>query len=294
MEELKKLLSLQRENECLDIKEKFYEKDKKYDLVKDICSFLNNSANKNKYIVFGIKDGTWKVVGVDGQCKIEISNIQQLLNQYIEPDIIIDVGELKTDGKTLVFIEINKDNFDRPYIIKKSASINNREIIREGQIYIRKGATNLIANRKDIDNMYNQKLSFSIRIDEKINIIKILDQLKEKNYFSLNIDLINELEKDFVIESVCLKIETDKRIIFLDKAIASICIMSYKDKLVIDKTNPITIYAKSEINRYLNFFVSDDIMKILNEENLKNLKLIFNKQGRNERLFYIEKFKINR
>ena len=294
MEELKRLLSFQRENEYLDIKKKFYEKDKKYDLVKDVCSFLNNCVDKDKYIVFGIKDDTWEVVGVDGQPKIEISNVQQLLNQYIEPNVMIDVGELKINGKTLAFIEIKKDNFDRPYIIKKSASISNREIIREGQIYIRKGATNLIANRKDIDNMYSQKLSFSTRIDENINIIKVLDQLKEKCYFSLNIDLVNELEKDYVVESVCLKIETDKRILFLDKAIASMYIMSYKDKLVIDKTNPITIYAKSEMNRYLNFFVSDDIIKILDEENLKDLKLIFNKQGRNERLFYIKKFTIHR
>lgn len=294
MEELKMLLSFQRENEYLDIKEKFYEKDKKYDLVKDICSFLNNSVDKDKYIVFGIKDDTWEVVGVDGQPKIEISNVQQLLNQYAEPNVMLDVGELKIDGKTLAFIEIKKDNFDRPYIIKKSASINNRESLREGQIYIRKGATNLIANRKDIDYMYSKKLSFSIRIDGNIKIIKVLDQLKEKWYFSLNIDLVNELERDYVVESVCLKMETDKRILFLDKAIASIYSMSYKDKLVIDKTNPITIYAKSEMNRYLNFFISDDIIKILDEENLKDLKLIFNKQGRNERLFYIEKFKINR
>ena len=180
MEEIKKLLSLRMENEYFDIKEKYYEKTKKYELVKDICAFLNNCIDIDKYIVFGVEDNTWKIVGMQGQPKIEISNIQQLLNQYVEPSVMIDVGEITVDGKTLGYIKIRKDNLDRPYIIKKSASDNNRFVIREGEIYIRKGATNFIANRKDLDNIYNKRQKFSIRIDSNINIVKIQDQLKTK------------------------------------------------------------------------------------------------------------------
>ncbi len=294
MEEIKKLLSLRMENEYFDIKEKYYEKTKKYELVKDICAFLNNCIDIDKYIVFGVEDNTWKIVGMQGQPKIEISNIQQLLNQYVEPSVMIDVGEITVDGKTLGYIKIRKDNLDRPYIIKKSASDNNRFVIREGEIYIRKGATNFIANRKDLDNIYNKRQKFSIRIDSNINIVKIQDQLRTKKYISLNIDFVNELEKNYVIESVCLMLKTNKRIIYLDKAVGSISNISIKDKLIIDKTNPITICAQSEINRNINFCLSDDILELVNEENIDNLKIIFNKNSKDERLFTIEKFEFKK
>lgn len=294
MEEIKKLLSLQMENEYCDIKEKYYEKTKKYELVKDICAFLNNCVDIDKYIIFGVEDNTWKIVGMQGQPKIEISNIQQLLNQYVEPSVMIDVGEITVDEKTLGYIKIRKDNFDRPYIIKKSASDNNRFVIREGEIYIRKGATNFIANRKDLDNIYNKRQKFSIRIDSNINIVKIQDQLRTKKYISLNIDFVNELEKNYVIESVCLMLKTNKIIIYLDKAVGSISNISIKDKLIIDKTNPITICAQSEINRNINFCLSDDILELVNEENIDNLKIIFNKNSKDERLFTIEKFEFKK
>ncbi len=153
---IKGLLAKQ-ENEIIDIKEKYYSKDKKYDLIKDIVSFANNIKPIDKYIVFGVKDTSWNVCGIDVSTLPDISEINDLLRKYVEPFINVEIGSLEYENVTIGYIRIPFKELDRPYIICKEYNKNNKALLREGDIYIRKSGTNFIADRKDLDEIYNNK-----------------------------------------------------------------------------------------------------------------------------------------
>lgn len=53
------------ENDQVDFKKEYYSKEKKYDLIKDIVSFANNTKPKDKYIVFGVENSSWIPTGVN-------------------------------------------------------------------------------------------------------------------------------------------------------------------------------------------------------------------------------------
>ena len=63
-EHIVELIEAHRETDYVDYKEKYYDDEKKYDLIKDIAAFANNYSSPNdKYIVFGIVNGTWELKG---------------------------------------------------------------------------------------------------------------------------------------------------------------------------------------------------------------------------------------
>ena len=80
--DLETLLNKKQENDNLDVKLKFYDKDQYSDLVKDVVSFANCLTAGDKYIVFGIEDITFKVCGIDDELP-DISHLQQIINTYV-------------------------------------------------------------------------------------------------------------------------------------------------------------------------------------------------------------------
>ena len=171
------LILARDENDQVDIKKEYYSKEKKYDLIKDIVSFANNSKPKDKYIVFGVENSTWNILGIDLDSLPDISEINNLLHTYVEPFINVELGHLEYQDVTLGFIRIPYHDLNRPYVISKEYSKNKGIFLRKGEIYIRKGATNFIAERSDLDciyhnrgtldiNLYTKELSFSnIRVN---------------------------------------------------------------------------------------------------------------------------------
>ena len=81
-EYISSLIQTRQENEFVDFKQFFYHDDKKYDLIKDIVSFSNEATSVDKYIVFGVVNGTWEVEGVDLSTIPDVSVINDLLHIY--------------------------------------------------------------------------------------------------------------------------------------------------------------------------------------------------------------------
>ena len=160
------LIQTQQENEFVDFKQFYYHNDKKYDLIKDIVSFSNESTSVDKYIVFGVINETWEVVGINLPQMPDVSNINDLLHMYVEPFIYVEVGQIKYNGKDLGYIKIPVDRADRPYVIKKEYSKQGKIHLREGEIYVRKNANNFIATRRDLDHIYKNNGSFQITVFE--------------------------------------------------------------------------------------------------------------------------------
>lgn len=151
------LIENRQENESVDFKRCYYDDDKKYDIIKDVAAFSNEPSSIDKYVVFGVANRTFDVIGIDENILPDVSTINDLIHTYIEPFANIELGTIASEGKTLGYIKIPSDRSDRPYVIKKDYIKQGKTFLRCGEIYIRKNASNFIADRHDLDQIYKNK-----------------------------------------------------------------------------------------------------------------------------------------
>ncbi len=199
------LIIAQEENDQVDFKKEYYSKEKKFDLIKDIVSFSNNIKPIDKYIVFGIENDSWIPTGISKSSLPDISEINNLLHMYVEPFIDVELGHIEYQGTTIGFIRIPHDSLNRPYIISKEYSKNKVISLRKGEIYIRKGASNFICERTDIDDIYNNKGCLDISFySEEITISNI--RINGSSYLmgQVRIILQNNTPKTIVFDDMRL------------------------------------------------------------------------------------------
>lgn len=182
-EYISSLIQNQQENEFVDFKQYYYHDDKKYDLIKDIVSFSNETTSVDKYIVFGVINGTWETVGIDLSTMPDVSTINDLLHVYVEPFIYVEVGQIKYSGMDLGYIRIPVDRADRPYVIKKDYSKQGKTHLRCGEIYVRKNANNYIATRRDLDQIYRNNGAFLISVFNSTIDIGLVQIRNERKLF---------------------------------------------------------------------------------------------------------------
>lgn len=177
------LIQNRQENEFVDFKQFYYHDDKKHDLIKDIVAFSNDSATVDKYIVFGVTNGTWDVDGIDLSTIPDVSEINDLLHMYVEPFIYIEVGKIQYSGKDLGYIKIPADRADRPYVIKKEYSKHGKTHLRCGEIYVRKNANNFIATRRDLDDIYKNNGAFIVFLFDSTVDVGVVQIRNERKLF---------------------------------------------------------------------------------------------------------------
>lgn len=197
------LIISQDENDQVDFKKEYYSKEKKYDLIKDIVSFANNIKPKDKYIVFGVENSTWNVLGIDRASLPDISEINNLLHSYVEPFIDVELGYLDYQGVMIGFIRIPHHDLNRPYVISKEYNKNKGVFLRKGEIYTRKGATNFIAERSDLDCIYHNKGTLDINLYTKeLSFSNI--RINGNSYLTGQVRCIiqNNTPKTIVIDSI--------------------------------------------------------------------------------------------
>lgn len=163
------LVEAKKETDYVDYKKEYYSEDKKHDLIKDLVAFANNySTSRDKYIVFGVINGTWDVQGIALETFPDSSVIADLLNVYVEPFLTIETGTFKHNNVDLAYIKIPVQGINRPYMIKKQYEKPHKIHLRAGEIYVRKGTSNLIATRLELDQIYrsNGRLSITLYSNE--------------------------------------------------------------------------------------------------------------------------------
>lgn len=146
------------ENSYFDFKKDIYDfslQKGKEDLLTDILSFANGHTKGNKYIIMGVKlkpDGTRDFFGVTESKIKDGADYQSLINDNIEPNIIVDFTVFDYDGKKYAVFRINEENRDRPYMLSKKYGN-----LYKGYIKIRKGQKNDYITRNDFDLFYKEK-----------------------------------------------------------------------------------------------------------------------------------------
>lgn len=132
--ELRELIS-HGETETVEFKEKI---SKPEDLAETVVAFANT---KGGIIFLGVDDHS-KIVGFyEHGCEDTITNI---LRSHCDPEAKCEISKRQIDEKDIIVIRVEEGK-DKPYLLRDKGS------------YIRANATDRIANRYEMDEIYRQK-----------------------------------------------------------------------------------------------------------------------------------------
>ena len=260
------LIKIGEENDIVDFKQQYYHDAKKSDFIKDIISFANASTIEDKYIIFGVNDDTREVVGISDTEIPDISNINQLIRNYCDPFIEIDIERVNIDSKDVAAIIIKRKNMSKPYVVAKDYAYNGKIHLHAGDIFVRKSANNFRALRSDIEEIYNTRLFVDILSVNHMIKIGMVEIVKTNNNFArIPIRLINNTDNSFVFVKAVIKwiypnsqISTDIKYIEDD-------IRLFKHMLATIDKSPFVVSAKSQNQKVLYSYVSEGFCKIVRE-----------------------------
>lgn len=142
IQEIQTLIDSRAEGDYWDFKEKWH--DNNVDLLHDIICMANSIANRDCYIIIGVKDGTFEVVGVDIKNRKNQQNVLDFLHQKPKwaggfvPEVY--VKNMTFSGKEVDVIIIKQSNNTPFYLLEDYKKINKS--LFKGVIYTRKGDTN--------------------------------------------------------------------------------------------------------------------------------------------------------
>ena len=140
--EVAELIGRRTEGEYWDFKQQWYLNNT--DLLHDIICMANSIANRDCYIIIGIEDETFKILGVDANNRKNQQNVIDLLRQKPKwagghiPEVY--VRTIQIDDKELDIIIIKQSN-NTPFYLLEDYTKEGPPIFK-GVIYTRKGDTN--------------------------------------------------------------------------------------------------------------------------------------------------------
>lgn len=194
----------EEESSIFDFKKDIYDfsnSKNKQDFLTDVLSFANGHSNSDKYIITGVKlykDKPRDLVGITKSKIKDGADYQSLINDNIEPNIIVDFKIIEYDEKKYGVFRINNENIDRPYLLKK-----NYEKLCKGFIKIRKGQKNEFISRRDLDLFYENKIKIEISniIVKGIISNKISKNFSSQKYiFNIDYEKIEQTLRDMFIK----------------------------------------------------------------------------------------------
>ena len=124
MHNIEKMITDEKYN--LELKEQVnFKEPKKY--LKAVSSFAN--GNDNGYIIFGVEDGTKKIVGVK-DVKKSYEEIAERIKTRIDPSIVPVMDIVNIEGKDIIIIKVIPGQNTPYYYVNKgtrTAYIRKRE-----------------------------------------------------------------------------------------------------------------------------------------------------------------------
>jgi len=193
IEDIKILIDNENESEYLEFKSIQYKKEVFDDMIADIMAMANSKYNGDKYIILGVGDkenGSKDVIGIPEEEFFDSSIIQNMVLNYIEPELDIDYLPIKYNDLLIGVIVIKSNNMNKPYMINK-----DYKRLKEGLCKIRKGSGNRIAKREDFVSFFKGKEFFEIEF-----MGNCLMAVHEKNGCArIEITIRNHTERPVVI-----------------------------------------------------------------------------------------------
>ncbi|WP_222429996.1 ATP-binding protein [Paenibacillus cremeus] len=153
-DEVLMLIDSKREDDYWDFKVKYHTNSA--DLLHDIICMANNRVDRDAYIIFGIVDRTYEVVGVRND---ESRKTQQQMIDFLKDKKFVSGIRPKVELRSLMIsgqeidVLIIKNSTDTPYYLTEDYQDQGRRV-RANFIYTRVGDTNTDINKSaDINNV---------------------------------------------------------------------------------------------------------------------------------------------
>ncbi len=170
-QEIIKLIESKQEGSYWDFKQKWYSNNS--DLLHDIICMSNNLVDRDCYIIIGVVDKTYDIVGIadDSNRKNTQNLVDFLKDKYFAGGIrpIVMVNQINILGKDLDIIII-KNSKNTPFYLTRSF-----EGVNANNIYTRIQDTNTPkSNSADIDKveyLWKKRFALHCSIMEKLNVL---------------------------------------------------------------------------------------------------------------------------
>lgn len=165
------LINHKEEDKYLDYKQTI-EQNKKWlnekqwlGLTKDFMAFANT---KGGYLVFGVDDSDFSIVGLSNSVTNVLTEpkvILEKINRYVRPNFTnIRTTDYQTSDGTIVAVHIPNSRGSTHIVTKEGSFIypsGKKEIVlRPGDIYVRRSATNHIISPEGLDEIINQRIDY--------------------------------------------------------------------------------------------------------------------------------------
>lgn len=200
-----KELICEDEDEYHDFKEEWYSRDKKYEMIKDIFSFVNTAQHHDCYIIMGVRDDKdHTIIGIekdknrlDTQKVIDFLIHLPIANSAI-PDVTVE--SLQIDKHTIDVIVIKDFNqvpiyLSQGYPSKGYPCDKKKKFIHPGQIFCRLNNTNTAINETAKDSQVEKLWKKRFRLD-----LPPKEQYKYKLLDITNWEYSEDGEKRFLYE----------------------------------------------------------------------------------------------
>ena len=154
MNELDDLIMFENENTRLDFKLTEYTKPEYSALLKDIISMANANTSESRYLIIGLKpksNGDRGIIGIQNELT-DPSTYQQLIIENIEPELYVEYSAYRFEDKIMGVFKI-QNCINQPYLMKKDYG-DNKNKLRKGDGFIRKGTHQTRIMRADFDSFY--------------------------------------------------------------------------------------------------------------------------------------------
>jgi len=122
------------------------------DLIRDVMGLANLPGTAPRYIVLGASrgaDGEIEISGLNEAALAEIETYAELIRQYLEPELAIDINCGSVKGKLIAVLEIGRFG-NPPYMVSTDLS----EELKSGACWIREPGIFRAARRRDLDRMF--------------------------------------------------------------------------------------------------------------------------------------------
>lgn len=177
---IKELINSKREDDYWDFKEQWH--NNKADLLHDIICLANNRVDKDAYLIFGVRDKTYEIIGVEND---QNRKNQQKVIDFLKGIQFVSGIRPSIEVKTIINnnheldILIIKNSYDTPYFLLKDYS-DKGQIVRRYSIYTRVKDTNTpkdgIADINQIEFLWKKRFHLTTS-----PIIQFFHMIENKN-----------------------------------------------------------------------------------------------------------------
>ena len=203
---VKELISYKEEDDCLDYKQTIELGSEKewLGLTKDVSAFANTYGG---YLVFGIEDGSGKIVGLARDVADFIkdaSKFQAKINRHLDPDIIgLRAKEFRFGGLVIVGVFIPQSIGTTHIISKlgkfKHTSGQDKIILQQGTLYVRRSAGNHLGDSRDLNDVIERRIDqFRSALIDKV--ARVVNSPASSDVFILSKDPNDKAGERFIIE----------------------------------------------------------------------------------------------